>query len=141
MTGNVAIELAISIGGIALLLVLIWRTFPSVPVTLTPTKLQDFLAHQEPGLVIAQWLLDPAGDRALGVSDSGQLIVIDGSGGDLVHRLFDRADAREVLLSGNLITFHVNDPFFRKIKLTASSEDEAAHWARRLSVDYDKVVR
>ena len=131
MTGNTVLDLAISLGGIAFLLVLIRWLFPLGSAIITEKSALERLAFDEPDFKPHAWLIDQSGMSALALSD-GEAALIKRNGVDLATRRTELNTLR-VDCDGALLTVSVDDATFPPMHVTAGTNEEAAHWCRRLT--------
>jgi len=93
MTGNILIDLAISLAGIGFLVALARVLFPSRERTLTQAEAAERLAFDEPDFVAATWVIDGVGGAALAESDAGECALLLRVGEDLTTRRFQKDQA------------------------------------------------
>ena len=148
MTGNVLLDLALSLGGVVLLVGLARLLFGARPATLdrvaapdrapTPDRAAaraaaaDRLAFDEPDFAPTDWLAGAGGALALNAAGEAALVVPLGDGlATRRVRLCDLRSRRE----GAVILIEAPDHAFSSLAVTAASEAEARRWAARLAQD------
>ena len=129
MTGNVLIDLAISISGVILLVGIARLIFGGRGASLTVSAAADRLAFDEPDFEPAAWLADAGG--AIAVNAAGEAALVRPLGDDLVTRRLMLADLRWRCEGARLIV-EGPDHGFSGFAVTASSEEDAKAWAARL---------
>ena len=130
MTGNTLIDLAISIGGVILLVGLARLIFGVQSAALTRAAASDRLAFDEPDFEPAEWLVSESG--AVAVNQAGEAALIKPLGDGLVSRRFSVKDLRW-RRDGLQLMIEAPDHAFSNLMVSASSEDEAQRWAARLN--------
>ena len=131
MTGNTLIDLAISIGGVILLVGLARLIFGLQGAALTEAAAADRLAFDEPDFEPAEWLI--SGTGAIAVNQAGEAALIKPLGDGLVSRRFSVKDLRW-RRDGLRLTIEAPDHAFSTLMVNAGSEEEAQRWAARLNI-------
>ena len=133
MTGNLYLDLAISLGGVAILVAVsfalgAWRSAP-----LDEAAARDRLAFDEPDFVVGEWLFGADGKAAVAVSQDGRELGLLRLLGDGLATRRIRKGAAPVVAKGAEIVIALGDPSIAKFRLKAADEKAAAAWAGRLS--------
>jgi len=126
MTGNIIIDLAISLGGIAFLLgisVLLgaWRTPP-----LIRREAEARLAFDEPDFQPTGWLMDEAGGMALATSEQGEIALVFRMGDNFATRR-SLVTAVQANLDGEDLCLRVPG-LARIVRLKTDSRAIAVQW-------------
>lgn len=129
MTGNVFIDLAISISGVILLVGIVRLIFGAPRAPLTVSAAADRLAFDEPDFEPAAWLADERG--AIAVNADGEAALVRPLGDDLVTRRLKLADLRWRREGARLIV-EGPDHAFSGLAVSAPDEEDAKAWAARL---------
>ncbi|MEZ5922463.1 MAG: hypothetical protein R3C60_14090 [Parvularculaceae bacterium] len=128
MTGNLAIDLAISLGGIILMVAVsyflgAWRT-----VKIDAAAAADRLSFDEPDFKPATWRVSSDGLAAAAASvNGGETALVFVLGDGLASRRF-RSGAAPVRQNGRSLVWRLGEPSLPKVTVTAESEDIAADW-------------
>ena len=130
MTGNLLIDSAISLVGIAALVVIARLLFPAPPPPITVEQAADRLGFDEPDFQPTQWFLDQQGESALAVSDGDEACVMRRLGRDLVTRRF-KMTAAMIVCDGERLVISLPDHTAANWSLTLG--DEAAQAAALLA--------
>jgi len=128
LTGNLAIDLAISLGGIILMVAVsyflgAWRT-----VKIDAAAAADRLSFDEPDFKPRAWCVSSDGRAAAAASVNGRetaLVFVLGDG--LASRRFRHA-AAPVTQDGRSLVWRLGEPSLPKVTVTAENEDIAADW-------------
>lgn len=126
MTGNLYIDLAVSLGGILFVVALIRFMFADADVEISEQLAIDRLKFDEPDFEPAAWLIDDQAKIALARSDSGEIAVVKAMGGDFITRRFARGVAI-ASIQNNMLTIEPTDHTWRAVSLNVSEVD-AAQW-------------
>lgn len=135
MTGDLAIDLAISLAGIALMvgvsfLIGAWRSAP-----VSEAAARERLAFDEPDFKAHRWIISRDGKAAAAVSGGGEEAAFVFSHGDrLATRRLPRG-AFKVRREGGEVVAELADPSKPKLRLIARNSEEAADWAGGLGGD------
>ncbi|MEL6213647.1 MAG: hypothetical protein AAFY22_02935 [Pseudomonadota bacterium] len=128
MTGNIAIDTAISLAGIAFLLALCRALLGRRDAAVTRESASARLEFDEPNFVVSAWLID-ARNRAAAALGRGEACFVFAMGDKLASR---RATSFDVSFSGEEVRVILKADTVRPLVLTAETGEEAAEWARRL---------
>lgn len=133
MTGNLFLDLAISLAGVAVLvgasyLLGGWRS-----VSIDEAAARDRLAFDEPDFTPGEWLFGADGRAAAALSEDGREAAFVFSVGDDLSTRRMRCGDVPVDASGPTLTAHLRDPSKWALNIAAGSPEEAARWASRLS--------
>lgn len=141
MTGNVLIDLLISITGVAVLVGVSWAlgAFRTVKTDLAAAA--DRVAFDEPDFRPAEWLFDEGAAAAAALSEDGREVVFVFGVGDKLGSRRMRVGAVPVTLDGTSVSAQTGDVTRGRIRLRAPDADTAARWARRLSFPGDKIAQ
>ena len=101
MTGNVYLDLAISLGGIAFLLALAAGLGATASIKLTAENAKERLAFDEPDFRIAEFWIGEA--CALAISDTDEAAIVFAVGDKLATRRADRETVRTKVADGALV--------------------------------------
>lgn len=133
MTGNLLLDSLISIGVIAVLVLVAWMLFRTPPPPIDQSIASERLAFDEPDFRAARWCIDRDGTAALAQSDAGEFALVARLGADLVTRRF-RAGGAAAHADGQLLIVRPNDPIARNVRLRPRDADgPAARWARKIA--------
>lgn len=130
MTGDLIIDSVISLGAIALMVLLARLFFPASPVEVTKSAAGHRLAFDEPDFAPAAWLVDGHGRAALAEGDAGDIALVVRLGADLVTRRF--GVAVPATAENGVLTIPQMEPGVGKVVIAAGDQD-AALWARKLT--------
>ena len=133
MTGNLFIDSLISIGAIALMVLVARLLFPPPPSAVTEAEARERLAFDEPDFLTVRWLIDRQGRAAVAEDAAGDVALVFRLGLDLVTRRFP-ASAIQAEEANFALIIRPNDPGSRKLVIAA---DGAAEWARKFSAAHD----
>ncbi len=86
MTGNVVIDLAISLTGVAILVVLARLIFGKVDTPFGLDSVRERLAFDEPDFQAVDWLIDEGAKAALARNEAGEMAIVTAHGDGLVTR-------------------------------------------------------
>ncbi len=132
MTGNVLIDLAISLTGIVILVGLARLIFPDAVAAFSAEAACARLAFDEPDFQAVDWLVDAKRGAALAVSNTGDIALIKAAGDGLTTRRMRPGDLY-CSRDGADLAIAAPDHTFRKFAVRAASDSEAQRWAVRLS--------
>lgn len=133
MTGDPLLDLAISVGGIALLAAAFILAGATRRVTVTEANAGERLAFDEPDFSPAGWIVSGDGKAAATTSRDGrETAVVFAAGDGLVTRRF-RHGAVSLEKHGTEILLMLNEPSKRRVRLVAPSDDAAEEWILRLA--------
>ena len=133
MTGNVLIDLAISIIGIAILVGLARLVFPKAgAAAINDAMVRDRLAFDEPDFEIAAFILDAAQGAAIAAGADGDIVLIKKAGEGLATRRTHPGEAA-CARDGDRLTVTISDHTFRGFSLKTASDAEAQQWAVRIT--------
>lgn len=133
MTGNAMLDLAISLAGVAILIGLSWFFGAMKSVAVTKEAAIDRLAFDEPDFKPGEWFVGADQKAAAAMSADGhETALVFAVGDGLATRRF-RHGAVGIEKSGAMLVFRMGELSLRKVRLTAPSETEAAHWVLRLA--------
>lgn len=132
MTGNLYLDLAISLAGVAVLVAVSWLLGAWRSIPLDEAKARDRLAFDEPDFIVGDWLFGADGKSAVAVSqDGGELALVRSLGDGLATRRI-RKGAAPVEARGADVLIALGDPSITKFRLRAPDDKAAAAWASRL---------
>ena len=131
MTGNLYIDLAISLGGIAFIVGVSYLlgAFRNPPITLE--RAVDRAAFDEPDFVAAHWLVDDLGRAAVGVSEEGEALIAFRVGDGVATRRIPVVALAATAQSDEIVV-RLREPTIDAIHLKASPHKKAAEWVGRL---------
>ncbi len=130
MTGNVLIDLAISLGGVILLVGLARVIFGARRAVVNEAAAAERLAFDEPDFVPDAWLAGEGG--AVAVSRAGEAALVVTLGDGLATRRVRLADLRS-RRDGADVVIEAPDHAFPRLVVTAASEEDAERWTARLA--------
>ncbi|MBB5518414.1 hypothetical protein [Amphiplicatus metriothermophilus] len=132
MTGNLYLDLAVSLAGVGVLVAVSWLLGAWRTARLDAAAAPDKLAFDEPDFLPSAWLFDTEGRAAAALSEDGEevawLFVV--GDGIAVRRM--KRGAAPVRAEGESLVATLRDPSRWTLRLKAPSEAEAAAWASRL---------
>ncbi len=136
MTGNVLIDLIISIAGIMLLVVMARFMFPSPRFRVVRNEAITYLTLEEPDYEFARELMDDQCRVLLLVSADWQDYVVICEGmSDFIHRRFSMKSILDVEIIENGFCLKLDDPIF---KFPAFRGHEAENFAVKLSASWNQ---
>jgi hypothetical protein len=133
MTGNLVVDLAISLAGIVILVGVSfvfggWRT-----AAVTEDAAKARLRLDEPDFVQKEWMIGVDGGCAAAVSgDRHEIALVFAVGDKLASRRFRRG-AVSIEKQAGAIIFRMKEPSLRKIRLLAANEADVERWLLRLA--------
>lgn len=132
MTGNLALDLLISAGGVALIVLIsvllgAWKT-----VRLDEASARGRLELDEPDFQPSDLLVGADGKAALAIGANGDAALVFALGDGLATRRFKPGDY-QVKAAGADVELNLRDPSKWRVRLAAGSPEAAAGWAGRLS--------
>ena len=132
MTGNLLLDLALSAGGVLLLLALSWAlgAWKSTPVDEAAAR--DRLAFDEPDFAVSDIFVAADGRTAAAVSTNGAEAAVVFQVGDRTATRRFPVGSRPVATEGGTITVRLGEISRPNLPLVAADAAEAAAWARRL---------
>lgn len=86
MTGNVVIDLAISLTGVVILVALARVIFGKVDAPFALDAVRERLAFDEPDFKAVDWLIDESAKAALARNEAGEIAIVTAHGDGLVTR-------------------------------------------------------
>lgn len=102
MTGNVVIDLAVSLVGVAILVGLARLVFGKIEPSIDREKAAERLAFDEPDFHPVDWLLDESARAALVRNEAGEIAIIVAHGDGLVTRRVGAGRAHAAYADGRL---------------------------------------
>ncbi len=133
MTGNTAVDLAISLGGVVVLALVSWMLGGWRTVRVDAANAAERLALDEPDFAAAGWMIGADGAAAAATSATGrETVLVFRIGDGLASRRF-RHGAVGIERRGLTLVFRVNEPSRREVHLTASSDAQAEQWLLQLA--------
>lgn len=137
MTGNVLLDLAISLGGIAILLLISVALGAMHSVVVTEETATNRARFDEPDFVPGDWLIDAGGKAALSIDDAnGDLLCVFSLGDRLATRRYGRgpreALAQKAKIDGQTLILPLGDLAKPRLRLDAGAADAATGWLGRL---------
>ncbi|GAB4517583.1 MAG: hypothetical protein Kow00133_02070 [Amphiplicatus sp.] len=133
MTGNLYLDLAVSLAGVGVLVAVSWLLGAWRTARLDATAARDRLAFEEPDFFSGAWLFDVEGRAAAALSQDGEevawLFVV--GDGIAVRRM--KRGAAPVRAEGETLVAALRDPSRWTLRLRAPNQAEAAAWASRLA--------
>lgn len=133
MTGNVYLDLAVSLASVGVLVAVSWLLGAWRTALLDAVAAHDRLAFEEPDFFAGAWLFDAQGRAAVALSQNGKevawLFVV--GDGIAVRRM--KRGAASVRAEGDTLVATLRDPSCWTVRLKAPNETEAAAWVSRLA--------
>ena len=126
MTGNLYIDLAISVAGIAVLVALARLMFANADIVISEQAAAERLAFDEPDFEPVGWLIDDENNIALARNARGEVAIIKAMGDGLVTRRLEAAAMDATYRDGCLIAA-ATDHTSKDVRLAVSAE-KAAEW-------------
>jgi hypothetical protein len=126
LTGNVLIDLAISLAGIAILIGLARIIFGASLPSLDAANAAERLLFDEPDFHPIDWLVDEDSGAALARNGSGEIALVVAHGDGLVTRRYPAGAAPLAYEDGRLCIART-DHTFRNVNIAAGVAD-AASW-------------
>ncbi|MEO0400434.1 MAG: hypothetical protein AAF224_13545 [Pseudomonadota bacterium] len=127
MTGNLVLDLAISLVGIAILVLISYFLGALRNAVVTEAAAMERIAGDEPDFKPTDWLIDSGGKSAIGVSGEGEAVIVFSHGDRLASRRFKTGE-RAVSHDGALITIALDELALKALSCAARDETTAAHW-------------
>ncbi|MEZ5895805.1 MAG: hypothetical protein R3C40_11175 [Parvularculaceae bacterium] len=132
MTGDLYLDLAISLAGVGLVVLIsyvlgAWRT-----VKVTESAAADRLAFDEPDFAPGVWMTGVDGAAAAARAKAGgEIALVFPLGDRLVSRRLS-APAVKCAVQADAVVIDLREPSKRAIRLVAASSQQAGEWARAL---------
>ena len=120
VTGNFYLDTAISLAGIAVIVILIRILFPQRSVELTPTTIESKLALDEPDFSISRTIIDQEACAAIVEAPDGEIAVIRQVGVDLAVRRV-KEEPGCISRTAGAITVRLSDPGFSHVTVRDGS--------------------
>ncbi|HXI86386.1 MAG TPA: hypothetical protein VNH64_02930 [Parvularculaceae bacterium] len=133
MTGNLNLDLVISLGGVALMVAISWALGAWRSVKADEASAPERLAFDEPDFKPAEWFFSADGKAAAAISESGEDVAFVFALGDSLGTRRMRKGAARIATEGRDVTAALGDISAPPLKLRAPDEAAAARWAGRLS--------
>ena len=133
MTGNLYIDLAISVVGIAVLVALARLMFANADIEISEQAAAERLAFDEPDFEPVGWLVDRKSNVALARNAGGEIAVIKAMGDGLVTRRLQIGDADATYNDGALAigaADHTSRPAVLRV-----NKNEAQDWFDCLKIE------
>ena len=128
MTGNLLIDLGISVIGIGMMVMAVLLVFPAASVPLDEARAQTRLGFDEPDFIPIAWLFDNHGNAVLSEGEDGSFALVYRMGSHLSTRRFQAEHIRVTMGDALRITIP-GDIGASAAKITAPGADD---WAQRL---------
>ncbi|MCB2113121.1 MAG: hypothetical protein KDD85_06175 [Parvularculaceae bacterium] len=126
-------ELAFSVLGAAIVVVVTWLFGALKSARVTPQAASDRLAFDEPDFAAGEWMIGADGKSAAVVSaDARETAVVFVLGDGLGTRRFRRG-AVSLERDGAELTFRINEPSLGAVSIMARNDAEAEQWVLRLA--------
>ncbi len=133
MTGNLAIDLAISLAGIAVLVALSLALGAMRSAVVTLDTAAERLAFDEPDFLPREWMVGMDGKSAAALSAGGdETALVFAVGDGFASRRFRRGKVG-LEKDGAAIIFRLGEPSRGTVTLAAPDEAVAAQWLLRLA--------
>lgn len=133
MTGNLLLDLVISLAGVALLVFVAFLLGATRTLTLDRATAEERLAFDEPDFRPGDWLVGRDGRAAIALSESGaETAVVFVNGDGLGVRRFPTGRLR-IERGGDSVVVLLGDISRGKVAVAAADAAEAEAWAGRLA--------
>jgi len=132
LTGNVLIDLAISLTGIAILVGLSRLIFGKSAEPLSQRRAANRLAFDEPDFAPVAWVVDVTAGAAIARNGAGEIALIKAAGDGLATRRAG-AGAFSCAREGAVLTIAPPDLTYGGVTVTAANEAEAMQWALHIA--------
>ncbi len=132
MTGNLILDLLISAAGVVVLVALSWVLGGWRTQVVDESAATARLAFDEPDFAPEAWLFDRKGAAGVAISADGtEAAAVFGVGDGFATRRFN-AGAVKAAAAGEILMLDLGDPSKWRLRIRASSAEEASRWALRL---------
>ena len=132
MTGNLALDLAISVGGIVVLVVVSYVLGGLRDAVVNEATAHARLKADEPDFTLSDIIVDTGGKTALAVSETGEGALVFRHGDRLATRRFN-AGARPVGGDGSTVVMDMGEPTLGVVRCNVGDAATAAKWVGLLS--------
>lgn len=133
MTGNLILDLAVSLAGIVVIVAVTYALGAFKSATVSAAGASDRLAFDEPDFKVGAWLIGVDGKSAAAVSaDGAETALVFAVGDGLATRRF-RKGAVGLEKDGASVVFRLGEPSRRVIRLAAADPGAAEQWLLRLA--------
>ncbi len=131
MTGNLILDLVISVGGIVVVVAVSWALGAGRLSPMSEAEAIERAAFDEPDFGPAKWLLGEDGRAAVGIADDGESLIAFRVGDRIATRRF-APRAAPVSVEGGALVFRPADPGAPAVSVRAGDTGEASAWAAKL---------
>lgn len=133
MTGNLILDVGISLVGIMVIVGVTYALGAFRSASVTATAAADRLCFDEPDFRVGEWLIGADGKAAAAISaDGGETALVFAVGDGLATRRFRRG-AVGLEKDAAAIRFLLREPSRRAVRLAAGDETAAERWLSRLA--------
>lgn len=126
MTGNLLLDLAISLAGIIVLVGLAQLIFKDRTLRLTRALAEERLTFDEPDFSPVGWLIDEEAGAALAKNNAGETALLTVLGDKIVTRRYAPREMQGEIKSGSM-TVRRRDPFSKPVSLRIL-QSELSEW-------------
>lgn len=128
MTGDLVLDLLISLAAIALMVGISWLMGAWRTIRVDEASAAERLAFDEPDFAPVRWMVGADGKAAAALSESGEAAFVFAVGDSLATRR-PAPGAYRVSRDGEAVVAAIADPSKPAIRLRAASAGQAAEWA------------
>ncbi len=133
MTGNVLIDLAISLAGVSFLVGVSYFLGAWKTIIIDIPSAEERLAFDEPDFMPVEWLLDKQGRAAAARNQSGETALVFRKGDQLASRRLNLEDLR-IHVNGAVLTVKMRgDHTLPPVSIIADGDDLAVAWRDKLT--------
>lgn len=131
MTGNLILDLVISVGGIIIVVAISWALGAARLSRVTEADVIERAAFDEPDFDPSEWLVGKDGMAALAVAKNGESLIAFRVGDRIATRRF-AAGAAPANADGPTVVFRLADPGAPAVRIRTADANKAKQWAARL---------
>lgn len=128
MTGDLSLDLLISVAAIALMVGISWVMGAWRNVRVDEASAAERLAFDEPDFVPVRWMVGADGKAAAALSENGEAAFVFAVGDSLATRRFGPGACR-IGREGEAVVARLADPSKPALRLRAPNAEIAAEWA------------
>lgn len=133
MTGDLILDLAISVAGIIILVAISFLFGAMRTADVTQRSASERLSFDEPDFDPAEWFVGTDAKAAAAVSADGRETALVFAVGDgLATRRLGRASV-DIQRAGAVVSFRLGEPSLSTLRLVAPDETTAEQWVLRLA--------
>lgn len=133
MDGDLISEMAVSVGGIAILVAVAWLLGATRSASVEPEAAVDRLTFDEPDFSPRDWFWSEDRKSAAAISaDGGELALVFALGDGLATRRLKSTGVR-ASVSGADVLFEIGEPSLTRLRVRAKDEAEAREWLSKIT--------